>query len=86
MAPRTTPTPYNRARKAYSSLQRERLKANCQDYLPSVLESGGKAVKKEAVPASPKDAEAWGFGARKLSETASKRAISRRCSLVFDVF
>ncbi|CAJ1372271.1 unnamed protein product [Effrenium voratum] len=58
MAPKTSPTPYDRARKAYSSLQYERLKADCQEYLPSVLLGGAKAVMKEAVSASPKDAEA----------------------------
>lgn len=58
MAPKTSPTAYDRARKAYSSLQKERLKADCKDYLPNVLLAGGRAVKKEAVAASPKDAEA----------------------------
>lgn len=58
MAPKTSPTAYDRARKAYSSLQKERLKADCKDYLPNVLLAGGRAVKKEAVAASPKDAKA----------------------------
>eukprot|EP00931_Biecheleriopsis_adriatica_P000701 TRINITY_DN1007_c0_g1_i1.p1 TRINITY_DN1007_c0_g1~~TRINITY_DN1007_c0_g1_i1.p1 ORF type:complete len:1195 (-),score=327.24 TRINITY_DN1007_c0_g1_i1:52-3636(-) len=58
MAPNTTPQQYNRARKAYSSLQKERLQADCKEYLPRVLEGCAKAVTKEALPASPKDAEA----------------------------
>uniref|UniRef100_A0A7S0A7I1 Pyrophosphate--fructose 6-phosphate 1-phosphotransferase n=1 Tax=Pyrodinium bahamense TaxID=73915 RepID=A0A7S0A7I1_9DINO len=57
MAPNTEPQLYNRARKAYSSLQRERLVADCQAYLPAVLDGCPKACKKEAVPASAKDAE-----------------------------
>ena len=57
MAPNTRPTPYNRARKAHSFMEKERMKADCKEYLPEVLLSG-KAVKKEAVAASPKDAEA----------------------------
>eukprot|EP00930_Biecheleria_cincta_P068196 TRINITY_DN553_c0_g1_i1.p1 TRINITY_DN553_c0_g1~~TRINITY_DN553_c0_g1_i1.p1 ORF type:complete len:1199 (+),score=251.80 TRINITY_DN553_c0_g1_i1:54-3650(+) len=55
MAPCTTPQPYNRARKAYSPLQRQRLAANCKDFLPSVLDGCPTAVKKEAV--SGQDAE-----------------------------
>jgi len=58
MAPNTQPQPYERARKAYSTLQRERLAADCRDYLPLVLEGCPKAQTKEAVPASAKDAEA----------------------------
>ncbi|CAE7894545.1 PFP-BETA2 [Symbiodinium microadriaticum] len=57
MAPRTSPVSYDRARKAYSSLQKQRLKADCKDYLPDVLSGRPKAVKKEALAASPKDAE-----------------------------
>jgi 6-phosphofructokinase 1 len=53
----TTPAAYNRARKAYSDLQRERLQTDCQKYLPTVLEGRPEAVKKEAVPASAKDAD-----------------------------
>mmetsp|Transcript_31903 Transcript_31903/g.67842 ORF Transcript_31903/g.67842 Transcript_31903/m.67842 type:complete len:1200 (-) Transcript_31903:60-3659(-) len=58
MAPKTTSKPYERARKAYSALQQERLAADCRDYLPDVLKGGApKALKKEALPASAKDAE-----------------------------
>lgn len=55
MAPNTTPKEYNRARKAYSSLQKERLRSDCQAYLPKVLDGCPKAVKKEALPADVKD-------------------------------
>ncbi|CAL1126702.1 unnamed protein product [Cladocopium goreaui] len=58
MAPSTSPTHYNRARKAHSFMEKERMKADCKEYLPDVLLSGGKAVRQEAVAASPKDAEA----------------------------
>eukprot|EP00435_Cladocopium_sp_Y103_P065906 s161_g28.t1 len=58
MAPNTSPIPYNRARKAHSFMEKERMKADCKEYLPDVLHSGGKAVRKEAVAASPKDSEA----------------------------
>eukprot|EP00933_Yihiella_yeosuensis_P032008 TRINITY_DN25596_c0_g1_i1.p1 TRINITY_DN25596_c0_g1~~TRINITY_DN25596_c0_g1_i1.p1 ORF type:complete len:1221 (+),score=283.79 TRINITY_DN25596_c0_g1_i1:53-3664(+) len=58
MAPNTQPQVYNRARKAYSSLQKERLEADCKEYLPKVLEGAPKAVLKDAVQGSPKDAEA----------------------------
>mmetsp|Transcript_100978 Transcript_100978/g.294051 ORF Transcript_100978/g.294051 Transcript_100978/m.294051 type:complete len:1193 (+) Transcript_100978:53-3631(+) len=56
MAPNTRPQPYTRARKAYSTLQRERLVADTADYLPFILEGCPKACLKEAVPASAKDA------------------------------
>jgi len=55
---RTTPQEYNRARRAYSDLQRERLAADCANYLPAVLEGRPQVIKKEAVPASAKDADA----------------------------
>jgi 6-phosphofructokinase 1 len=42
---------------AYSPLQKERLLADCNEYLPTVLEGCPVAVKKEAVPASAKDAD-----------------------------
>eukprot|EP00928_Gymnodinium_smaydae_P064104 TRINITY_DN4751_c0_g1_i1.p1 TRINITY_DN4751_c0_g1~~TRINITY_DN4751_c0_g1_i1.p1 ORF type:complete len:1218 (+),score=184.94 TRINITY_DN4751_c0_g1_i1:64-3654(+) len=57
MAPNTTARAYDRKRKAYSSLQRERLNADCTDYLPSVLEGCPKAKQLKAQPASAKDVE-----------------------------
>jgi len=56
-SPRTTPQEYSRGRRAYSDLQLERLAADCADYLPDVLKGRPQAIKKEAVPASAKDAE-----------------------------
>ena len=49
--------PYKRARKAYSQLQRERLSADCSNYLPNVLKGLPHATEKEAVPVSAKFAE-----------------------------
>jgi len=58
MAPNTIPKCFERTRRAYSSLQRERLAADCRDYLPDVLKGGApQALKKEALPTSAKDAE-----------------------------
>lgn len=48
---------YKRARRSYSALQRERLAADCRAYLPKVLEGSPQVVKKQAIPASEKDAE-----------------------------
>jgi len=57
-APRTVEAaPYTRARRAYSELQKERLAAPCEAYLPDVLKGSPQVVKKEAVPADAKDAE-----------------------------
>jgi len=57
MAPGTEAQPYKRARKAYSTLQRERITYDCREYLPAVLEGCPKAVAKAAIPSSAKDAE-----------------------------
>jgi diphosphate--fructose-6-phosphate 1-phosphotransferase len=53
---RPSPQPYKRARAAYSALQKERLSAKCEAYLPKVLEGFPEAVEMEAVAASAKDA------------------------------
>eukprot|EP00443_Scrippsiella_acuminata_P042352 CAMPEP_0115298380 /NCGR_PEP_ID=MMETSP0270-20121206/68231_1 /TAXON_ID=71861 /ORGANISM="Scrippsiella trochoidea, Strain CCMP3099" /LENGTH=1200 /DNA_ID=CAMNT_0002716061 /DNA_START=49 /DNA_END=3651 /DNA_ORIENTATION=- len=55
--PEFAPKPYKRARRAYSALQKERLAAECQAYLPAVLEGCPQVVKKQAIPASEKDAD-----------------------------
>jgi len=50
-------TPYTRARKCYSALQRERLAVDCKKTCPSVLEGFPVAVKKEPVPSDASCAE-----------------------------
>eukprot|EP00444_Apocalathium_aciculiferum_P040614 CAMPEP_0183530698 /NCGR_PEP_ID=MMETSP0371-20130417/24298_1 /TAXON_ID=268820 /ORGANISM="Peridinium aciculiferum, Strain PAER-2" /LENGTH=85 /DNA_ID=CAMNT_0025730633 /DNA_START=17 /DNA_END=271 /DNA_ORIENTATION=+ len=57
MAPKTEPSPYTRARRAYSSLQKERLAADHKAYFPAVLEGCPQVVKKQAIPSDAKDAE-----------------------------
>jgi len=54
----TTPVPFERSRKAYSDLQRERLVTDCRNFLPAVLEGSPKVVKKEVVAVSAKDVDA----------------------------
>jgi 6-phosphofructokinase 1 len=53
----TTPTPYARARKAYSALQHQRLKADCRDFLPAVLEQPPAIKTSVAEATSAKDVD-----------------------------
>jgi len=57
MAPKTEYSTYDRSRRAFSALQKQRLEAPCDVYLPNVLKEPPKVVPKEAIPASAKDAE-----------------------------
>lgn len=52
------PQPYDRARHAYSALQRERLAVDCAAYLPAVLQGCPHLAKRPAPVASADDAQA----------------------------